>query len=189
LSGVSSVRHIAANAELLRRWTMTKVDGFTRTERFLARLARSSFLSLWSYPNPYRDQGRFKGRGHGKELCDLLVVCGDDVVIFSDKECAFPETGRLHLDWTRWYRAAIHNSARQIYGAENKIRAMPERIFLDPHCTIPVSARLPREPRAQGPPSDRRTWCVCNLRSGDGPKSLVSRIDSLNPGLGPLLAA
>ena len=62
--------------------------GGTASERLLARLAERTFLNLWSYPNVFRDQGR-----KGKELCDLLVVCGEHVVVFSDKTVPFKDTG------------------------------------------------------------------------------------------------
>jgi hypothetical protein len=58
--------------------------GITETERYLARLADSTFLELWAYPNTFIDKRSTPG-GTGKELADLLVVCGDDVIIFSDK--------------------------------------------------------------------------------------------------------
>ncbi len=64
-------------------------DGTTASERALAGLARNAFLSLWSYPNVFTDEGRAKGKGDGKALCDLLVVFGNDVLLFSDKDCAY----------------------------------------------------------------------------------------------------
>lgn len=45
-------------------------DGTTPSERALASLARKAFLSLWSYPNVFTDEGRANGNGDGKELCD-----------------------------------------------------------------------------------------------------------------------
>ena len=41
--------------------------GTTDSERVLARLARKAFLSLWSYPNVYTDEGRSRGIGDGKD--------------------------------------------------------------------------------------------------------------------------
>ena len=64
-------------------------EGTTASERYLVRLASHSFLSMWSYANPYTDEGRSKAKGDGKELCDLLVVFGNDIFIFSDKHCEF----------------------------------------------------------------------------------------------------
>jgi hypothetical protein len=78
--------------------------GKTRSEDVVARLAGRTFLSLWSYANPLKMPG--------KELCDMLAVCGSDVVIFSVKEVAGEGSSE------RWYRRAIEASVKQIYGAE-----------------------------------------------------------------------
>jgi hypothetical protein len=37
---------------------MYRSEGTTASERYLAKLCQKSFLSLWSYPNVFRDQGR-----------------------------------------------------------------------------------------------------------------------------------
>jgi hypothetical protein len=50
-------------------------EGVTDAERYLAKLCRRSFLSLWSYPGVFRDQGG------GKEVCDLLVVFDNHIII------------------------------------------------------------------------------------------------------------
>lgn len=60
-------------------------EGVTDAERYLAKLCKRSFLSLWSYPGVFRDQGRVDGKGDGKEVCDLLVVFDNHIIIFSDK--------------------------------------------------------------------------------------------------------
>ena len=62
-----------------------KSDGITPSERYLSKLCRRSFLGLWSYPNLHTDDGRKAEKGVGHELCDLLVVFGNNVIIFSDK--------------------------------------------------------------------------------------------------------
>lgn len=59
-----------------RPFPIVRAAGSTPAERYLQRLCEKNFLSLWSYARPYRDQG---GR---KEICDLVVVMGDDVIIF-----------------------------------------------------------------------------------------------------------
>ena len=112
-----------------------KSSGTTPSEKYLAGLCERTFLSLWSYPNVYRDQGRHAGKGDGKELCDLLVVFGNDVIIFSDKSCEFPNSGNLATDWCRWFRRSILKSADQVYGAERWLRSFPERLYLDRACT------------------------------------------------------
>lgn len=118
-------------------------EGVTTAERYLARLCKHCFLSLWSYPGVFRDQGLHEGKGAGKEVCDLLVVFENHVLIFSDKDCRFDTSSGLETGWRRWYRKAILKSAEQVWGAERWIRAFPGRLFLDKQCTIPFPIRLP----------------------------------------------
>lgn len=114
-----------------------RAEGLTESERYLNRLSKQSFLSLWSYPGIYRDQG------DGKEICDLLIVFEDHILIFSDKYCEFPKSGNLVTDWNRWFRKAIWKSAKQIWGAERWIKSHPDRIFLDRNCTQKFPLDLP----------------------------------------------
>jgi hypothetical protein len=67
--------------------------------------------------------GSTHNRGVGKELCDLLVVFEDTIIIFSDKDCVFPNTGDLNIDWPRWFKHAVLKSAKQVWGAERWIRS------------------------------------------------------------------
>lgn len=109
-------------------------------------LCRKTFLRLWSYPNLYRDQGHGNS-GEGKELCDLLVVFGDDVLIFSDKDCRINLEGELAVAWSRWYRQAVLKSSQQAMGAERWLREHPERVFVDRACKMGLPIDLPKEPR------------------------------------------
>jgi hypothetical protein len=70
-------------------------------------------------------------------------VFGKDIIIFSDKRCAFPNTGNLKLDWDRWFRRAVVESSRQAWGAERWIRTNPSRVFLDRACTQKFPFDLP----------------------------------------------
>jgi hypothetical protein len=124
------------------RRAIVRGHGVTDTERYLARLADRSFLSLWSYPNVFIDK-RAGGKGDGKELCDLLVVCGNHVLIFSDKAVAWPDTDDVKLAWRRWYKRAVHNSVGQIRGAQRWIRQFPGRLFIDRACTRRLPIALP----------------------------------------------
>lgn len=83
-------------------------------EKFVTQLCRKSFLSLWSYSNP-------QGKNPGKELCDALVVCDPDVIIFSVKQVGVTDSWDVSVDWKRWLKRAIHESAKQIYGGERWI--------------------------------------------------------------------
>jgi hypothetical protein len=125
--------------------TMKKIirgAGTTPSERYLAKLADKTFLNLWSYPNLFIDK-KDGGRGNGKELCDLLVVCGDDIIIFSDKSIEWPADVDYKIAWPRWYRRAIGKSVAQIRGAERWLRDFPNRIFLDAECTECFPIGLP----------------------------------------------
>jgi len=99
---------------------------------------------MWSYPAVFRDQGRKNGKGDGKELCDLLVVFENNVFIFSDKDCQFGNTGKVDLDWSRWYRKAVFESANQLFAAERWIGEYPNKLFLDRQCKIPFPIKLPK---------------------------------------------
>ncbi len=86
-------------------------EGLNETERLVFELCTKSFLSLWSYANP-------QGKTPGKELCDILVMCEPDIIIFSVKEVAFAEEGDDKVNQARWFKRAIEDSVKQIYGAE-----------------------------------------------------------------------
>jgi hypothetical protein len=109
----------------------------TKSEELVYRLCTRSFLSLWSYPNP-------RGK-KGKELCDILVACEPDIIIFSVKEVAFKDTGDK-VGWERWRRAAIEESCSQIAGAERWIETNPSVITKDgePGLAFPALRRVHR---------------------------------------------
>lgn len=107
-----------------------KSAGVTATERMLADFCERSFLKLWSYPNPYKDDGH--------ELCDLLAVFGDYVFIFFDRENALPEVPDKdpQVLWDRWKRNVIDRQVKTAHGAERYIRS-GRPIFLDGKGTTP----------------------------------------------------
>jgi hypothetical protein len=116
--------------------------GSTASERLLADLGEQAFLNLWSYPNLFYDKKQ-GGKGDGKELCDLLVMCGDDVIIFSDKHIKYQDDKPVKIAWPRFYRKAIEASVMQINGANNWIMRYPNKIFTDPACTQRLPIELP----------------------------------------------
>lgn len=101
-----------------------KSGGVTDTERMLADFCERSFLKLWSYPNPYKDDGH--------ELCDLLAVFDNHVFIFFDRENALPEVPDKdpQVLWDRWKRNVIDRQVKTAHGAERYIRS-GRPIFLD----------------------------------------------------------
>ena len=120
-----------------------EVEPKTESERYLSKLARKAFLSLWCYGNVHTDEGKKSASGDGKELCDLFVVFGDHILIFSDKHCEYPAHSNPLVSWGRWYKRAIHGSVAQLIGAEKFIREHPDRLYLDKQCTVPFPYRLP----------------------------------------------
>jgi hypothetical protein len=108
---------------------MDKAKGVTPTERMLAEFCERSFLKLWSYPNPFKDDGH--------ELCDLLAVFGDYVFIFFDREKPLPETSDKdpQVVWERWKRTVIDDQTRTAHGAERYLRS-GRQIFVDAKRTV-----------------------------------------------------
>ena len=133
--------HMSQSSET-PRFIVSKSSGITESERYLEWLCERNFLSLWSYPRPFRDQGG------NKELCDLLVIIGKDVIVFSDKHCLLTPKTTLEVDWNRWFRAAIKEGANQAWGAERWLRQHPGRVFLDSQCTQPLPVPLPPSDQA-----------------------------------------
>lgn len=133
---------------------LVPVSGATPSERYLQLLGRHSFLSLWSHGNPYTPEGMRGGKGVGKELCDLLVIFGNDIVIFSDKYINFNQDIDLGVAWPRWYKKAVAKSAQQVFGAEAWIRQFPRQVYSDPKCQIALPVSIP-------PASEIRVHRVC----------------------------
>ncbi|RYE70364.1 MAG: hypothetical protein EOO81_07950, partial [Oxalobacteraceae bacterium] len=98
--------------------------GVTATERLLAEFCERSFLKLWSYPNPYKDDGH--------ELCDLLAVFDNTIFVFFDRENHLPTVPDKdpQVLWDRWKRNVIDRQVRTAHGAERYIR-QGRPIFLD----------------------------------------------------------
>jgi hypothetical protein len=93
-------------------------------------LCHRSFLSLWSYPNP-------QGKERGKELCDNLVVCDPDVIIFSVKDKKLGNSGDIEVDWKRWLREAVEKSYVQAYGAERLINRTTHVVTSEGEAALP----------------------------------------------------
>lgn len=94
---------------------INKSSGVTETERILAEFCERTFLKLWSYLNPFKDDGH--------ELCDLLAVFGDYVFIFFDRENQLPEIPDKdpQVLWDRWKRNVVDRQVKTAHGAERYI--------------------------------------------------------------------
>ena len=114
-----------------------KQAGFTPTERLLSRLCENTFLDLFSYLNPAREDG--------KELCDLIAVFDDHVFIFFDRESRKMDNVAkdISVRWKRWEKEVIEKQIKALAGAEKYIRT-GKPIFLDPRCETTLPVTMPR---------------------------------------------
>jgi len=69
-----------------------------KSEKYVYWICEKSFLSLWSYLNPIRRDG--------KEVCDILVVSEPYVLIFS-VEIEIKPSGDEIVGKQRWIKRAI----------------------------------------------------------------------------------
>lgn len=142
---MSETRKTGMHVKDKTNWQIAaEAQGTTDSERALSKLARKTFLSLWSFTNVYTDEGQSGGKGDGKELVDLLVVFGNNVLLFSDKHCAFPTDKETNDAWQRWYKRAIEKSAKQLSGAEKFLRSFPDRVYVDKLCQTKLPITIPR---------------------------------------------
>lgn len=113
-----------------------KSKGVTPTEKLLSNICERTFLKLWSYPNPFNE--------NGDELCDLIAVFDDHVFIFFDRESRKFDNSKkgLSVTWERWKREVIDKQIKTLKGAEKYIRT-GKPIFLDNKCKIPLPVNVP----------------------------------------------
>ncbi|HDS1714914.1 hypothetical protein HMH05_23380 [Pseudomonas sp. SbB1] len=100
-------------------------------------------MSLWAHANLHTDQDMHNGKGSAKEFADVMVVFGDDIVIFSDKHITYQSETDTKVAWKRWYKRAVTSSAKQLYGAKSWLERFPHRVFLDSKCTRPLPVQIP----------------------------------------------
>ena len=112
-----------------------KSRGTTPTERLLSTLCENTFLKLWSYANPHKEDG--------KELCDLIAVFDDHVFLFFDRESRRFDNNPddVHLAWKRWQSTVIDKQIRAARGAARYINA-GRSVFLDPKNSDPFPLRI-----------------------------------------------
>jgi len=87
-------------------------------EDFVNRIAFSSFIEHWCYPSP-KDES-----GDKKEICDLLILFGENLIIISVKNYEFKDF------YSRYFRRTIEKAVKQIYGAERKLLNSDRDIFI-----------------------------------------------------------
>lgn len=88
----------------------------TKSEEWAYKLCRDSFFSLFSFVNPIGKKE--------KELCDVIVICGSDIVLISVKEININLTDNYEVDYNRWNKRAIEDSIKQLNGAERFLKVV-----------------------------------------------------------------
>lgn len=78
-------------------------------EEIVNKLAFETYLKYWCYPGP-KDE-----KGSKKEICDLLILFRDTVIILSVKNYAFKG------NYERYFRSTLDKAIAQISGAERKL--------------------------------------------------------------------
>ena len=126
----------------------------SKSEQYLALLAESTFLKPWAIANPFHRPG--------KEITDLLVPFARDLILFSDKACNFNSSQQADLAWTRWERAAIDESIKQLDGAVRALEREDCTVFTDNTAQDPLSFPIPS-------PADRRYHLVAVARPSQDP--------------------
>jgi hypothetical protein len=114
----------------------------SRSESYLFQLAERAFLKPWAIPGP-----AYKA---SKEISDLVIPFGDDVIIVSDKACDFDIGKGLELAWSRWSRATTTESIKQLKGAMRRLEMPDTEVFVDPGASEPLAFPLA--------PADRRRY-------------------------------
>jgi hypothetical protein len=149
----------------------TGAVGFSASERYLGDVAQRAFLSLWSHPNLFR--------ARAKELADLIVIFGDDVIIFSDKSCEFKNG---EYGWSRWYRRAVTESAHQLHRAAGWIRKHPTEIYMDAKCEQRFPLNVPHTPAIHlVAVATGAHEAAAQHFGGDGTLALNSKTDGTRP--------
>lgn len=117
----------------------------TPSEKFVFELCEKSFLPFWSFQkSPLRKKN--------KELCDVLVVCENTIIIISIKDIKVSEHSDENIQYERWQKKAISDSIDQIYGAERFLKTVNEITLSDKSTKIQLS-----------PYSDRKIFRIAIL--------------------------
>lgn len=109
----------------------------TPSEKFVSELCKKSFLPFWSFLSPLGKKNN--------ELCDVLVVCGNSIIIISIKDIQVTSHSDENIQFERWRKKAILSSIDQIYGAESFIKKVNEIILSDKITKIKLPKHTDRE--------------------------------------------
>lgn len=157
-----------------------KVVSKSASESYLKELADRTFLSLWAIPNTFY--------APGKELTDLIVPFGDDIIVISDKASRFALDKPIEIAWRRWYKATVSEGMRQLKTAIQRIERAADTVFADARARTPILHDL-------APIANKRFHLVAITRPDTDPQAvpaewpeLTYRLDAVDEPfvIGPL---
>lgn len=92
----------------------------TETEIMLSELCNKTFLNLWCYTSPYKQDVP-----EHKECCDVIAIFENHIFIFFDryKPIDLASETDWNVKWKRWCKETIDKQIETCYGAERYIRA------------------------------------------------------------------
>ena len=122
-------------------------------EQFLHTLAVKSFFTDWCYPNPHWPDG--------KELCDLLVVFDNVVIIWQVKDLKLDNDGRYR-------NSEVEKNIRQLAGARRKLFDLK----------VPIDLNNPRRGSERFDPTQITDIYLISALLGDG-EAESSLVESL----------
>lgn len=106
----------------------------TKSEENITNFMRKSMLNYWVIPNPYKKDKN--------ELCDVLVIFQNNVIVISDKSCGKPEENKeLHNKWLN-FCDQLSKSKKQLKSAQTYIENNNTEIFYDKDCKNKVVHNL-----------------------------------------------
>lgn len=97
---------------------MNSIEKGNIGEEFVNGIAFNSFIEHWCYPSPKDEYG------DKKEICDLLILFSDNLILMSVKNYEFKDF------YSRYFRRTIEKAVKQIYGAERKLLNSEREIFI-----------------------------------------------------------
>ncbi|MCB4822348.1 hypothetical protein [Roseicella aerolata] len=96
------------------------------SEFFVEQLSKNSFFSPWCFPNLFIKKGNVAA-----EFCDLVVVFGNVVILFSEKDISFNADAAELVAWKRWFKKSVAKSADQLIGAAKCLRRGSTNVYSD----------------------------------------------------------
>lgn len=87
-------------------------------EKAVNEIASKTYLKYWCYPNP-KDE-----KGNRKEVCDLLILFKNTLILFSVKNYAFDG------NYSRYFNKTLTKAVSQIQGAERKLLHNDRNVFI-----------------------------------------------------------